>query len=67
MTGHSGDSFSVNDPGYSTGSYPSSGVVRAGIFTKSRSEEGNEEFNSEFDEFPMEIDEFDYEEESVFL
>ena len=33
-TGHSGSSFTVNDPGYNTGSYTYSQIVRAGIYTK---------------------------------
>ena len=33
-TGVSGTNFSVNDPGFNTGSYPQSEVVRAGIFRR---------------------------------
>ena len=33
-TGISGNTFHVHDPGFNTGSYPASQVVRAGIYRK---------------------------------
>jgi len=34
MTGHSGNTLSVNDPGFSVSSYNLNDVVKAGVFSK---------------------------------
>ncbi len=36
MTSYSGDTFNVNDPGYSKTSYPASGVTNAATYTYSK-------------------------------
>lgn len=38
MTSYSGDTFNVNDPGYSKTSYPASGVTNAATYTHSKIE-----------------------------
>lgn len=61
-TGHSGQTYSVNDPGFNTGSYPESGVKLAGIFHRKSAIEGeieNEEWMGEIESFPDSVFDFD--------
>ena len=60
-TGHSGSTYSVNDPGFNTGSYTEGQVVRAGIFHRGAAVENeiDDEFMGEIESFPDMVFDFD--------
>jgi hypothetical protein len=60
-TGHSGSTYSVNDPGFNTGSYTEGQVVRAGIFHRKAAAEAesDDDYMGEIESFPDSVFDFD--------